>query len=117
MLVTKARKTADLSLGSMAAPAILRLQGRSWALWKRLAHGRREFGNPEAFFGEIHVSDTAWMTFTAPGADREDLRIRVGACGVCHSDSGTVEVLFPIESPRVPGHEVVGRIDALGSGV
>src|ERR1700752_3819880 len=45
------------------------------------------------------------------------VRIRVEACGVCHSDSGTVEALFPISWPRVPGHEVVGRIDALGSGV
>src|SRR5215470_14572208 len=45
------------------------------------------------------------------------VRIRVEACGVCHSDSGTVEGLFPIDWPRVPGHEVVGRIDALGSGV
>src|SRR5215469_4953812 len=45
------------------------------------------------------------------------IRIRVEACGVCHSDSGTVEGLFPIVWPRVPGHELVGRIDALGSGV
>src|SRR5215468_4557379 len=45
------------------------------------------------------------------------VRIRVEACGVCHSDSGTVEALFPINWPRVPGHEVVGRIDALGSNV
>jgi alcohol dehydrogenase, propanol-preferring len=45
------------------------------------------------------------------------VRIRVEACGVCHSDSGTVEGVFPISWPRVPGHEVVGRIDALGSGV
>ena len=45
------------------------------------------------------------------------VRIRVEACGVCHSDSGTVEGLFPIAWPRVPGHEAVGRIDALGSGV
>src|SRR5712692_7168656 len=44
-------------------------------------------------------------------------RIRVEACGVCHSDSATVDGLFPIEWPRVPGHEVVGRIDALGLGV
>src|SRR6266851_1283330 len=44
-------------------------------------------------------------------------RIRVEACGVCHSDSGTVDGLFPIEWPRVPGHEAVGRIDALGAGV
>ena len=45
------------------------------------------------------------------------VRIRVEACGVCHSDAGTVEGLFPIEWPRVPGHEVVGRIDAVGAGV
>jgi propanol-preferring alcohol dehydrogenase len=54
-------------------------------------------------------------TLQAPGPGK--VRIRVEACGVRHSDSGTVEALFPIEWPRVPGHEVVGRIDALGSGV
>jgi alcohol dehydrogenase, propanol-preferring len=50
-----------------------------------------------------------------PGPDQ--VRIRIQACGVCHSDSGTVEGLFPINFPRVPGHEAVGRIDALGSSV
>jgi alcohol dehydrogenase, propanol-preferring len=44
------------------------------------------------------------------------VRIRLEACGVCHSDSFTVEGAFPIEWPRVPGHEAVGRIDALGAG-
>src|SRR5499425_645223 len=46
-----------------------------------------------------------------------EVRIHVEACGVCHSDAGTVEGQFPIDWPRVPGHEAVGRIDALGSGV
>jgi D-arabinose 1-dehydrogenase-like Zn-dependent alcohol dehydrogenase len=42
----------------------------------------------------------------------------VQACGVCHSDSVTKEGLFPnIEYPRVPGHEVIGAVDALGAGV
>jgi propanol-preferring alcohol dehydrogenase len=50
-----------------------------------------------------------------PGPNQ--VRIRVEACGVCHSDAATVEGLFPIDWPRVPGHEVVGRIDALGPGV
>jgi D-arabinose 1-dehydrogenase-like Zn-dependent alcohol dehydrogenase len=46
------------------------------------------------------------------------VRIKVEACGVCHSDSFTVEGLFPgIEYPRIPGHEVIGTIDALGPGV
>ena len=54
-------------------------------------------------------------TLQAPGPGT--VRIRAEACGVCHSDSGTVEGLFPIDWPRVPGHEAVGRIDAVGSGV
>ena len=45
------------------------------------------------------------------------VRVRVEACGVCHSDSATVEGILPIEWPRVPGHEVVGRIDLVGEGV
>jgi propanol-preferring alcohol dehydrogenase len=45
------------------------------------------------------------------------VRIRVEACGVCHSDSATVEGILPIKWPRVPGHEVVGRIDLVGEGV
>ena len=47
----------------------------------------------------------------------EQVRIRVEACGVCHSDSATVEGAFPIAWPRVPGHEAVGTIDAVGVGV
>jgi len=46
------------------------------------------------------------------------VRIRVEACGVCHSDAATVEGgVLPIEYPRVPGHEAVGRIEVLGDGV
>ena len=51
-----------------------------------------------------------------PGAGQ--VRIRVLACGVCHSDSVTKDGLFPgIVYPRVPGHEVAGVIDELGAGV
>jgi propanol-preferring alcohol dehydrogenase len=46
-----------------------------------------------------------------------EVRIRIEACGVCHSDAGTVDGTFPIDWPRVPGHEAVGRIDALGAHV
>jgi propanol-preferring alcohol dehydrogenase len=46
------------------------------------------------------------------------VRLRVEACGVCHSDVLTVEGLFPgITYPRVPGHEVIGKIDAMGDAV
>ena len=51
-----------------------------------------------------------------PGAG--SVRIKVQACGICHSDSLTKEGTFPgIQFPRVPGHEVVGVIDAVGQGV
>jgi D-arabinose 1-dehydrogenase-like Zn-dependent alcohol dehydrogenase len=46
------------------------------------------------------------------------VRVAVDACGVCHSDVLTKLVAFPgMSLPRVPGHEVIGRIDALGPGV
>ena len=65
------------------------------------------------------VSPGKWELTSKPMVDPPfgHVRIRVEACGVCHSDSATVDGLFPIEWPRVPGHEVVGRIDALGSSV
>src|SRR6266542_3573300 len=51
-----------------------------------------------------------------PGAGQ--VRIRVEACGICHTDAATVMGIYPgLTLPRVPGHEVVGRIEALGSGV
>ena len=46
------------------------------------------------------------------------VRIRVEACGICHTDAATVMGAYPgLTLPRVPGHEVVGRIEALGNGV
>jgi len=46
------------------------------------------------------------------------VRIRVEACGICHTDAATISGAYPgLTLPRVPGHEVVGRIEALGSGV
>lgn len=46
------------------------------------------------------------------------VRIKVQACGICHSDSLVKEGLWPgLKYPRVPGHEVMGVVDALGEGV
>jgi D-arabinose 1-dehydrogenase-like Zn-dependent alcohol dehydrogenase len=51
-----------------------------------------------------------------PGAGQ--VRIKVQACGVCHSDVLTKEGIWPgIQYPRVPGHEVAGIVDELGAGV
>lgn len=51
-----------------------------------------------------------------PGA--QSVRVKVQACGICHSDSVTKEGLMPgIQYPRVPGHELIGVIDAVGPNV
>jgi D-arabinose 1-dehydrogenase-like Zn-dependent alcohol dehydrogenase len=54
--------------------------------------------------------------FPEPGA--RQVRIKVQACGICHSDSVTKEGLFPgIEYPRAPGHEIAGVIDIIGKDI
>src|SRR5438552_11365566 len=51
-----------------------------------------------------------------PGAGQ--VRVKVEACGICHSDMLVKEGLWPgLQYPRVPGHEIAGRIDAVGDGV
>jgi len=51
-----------------------------------------------------------------PGAGQ--VRVKVEACGICHSDALVKEGLWPgLQYPRVPGHEIAGRIDALGDNV
>jgi D-arabinose 1-dehydrogenase-like Zn-dependent alcohol dehydrogenase len=67
---------------------------------------------------------------TKPGGDFElvereipapkagEVRVRVEACGICHSDALVKEGLWPgLPYPRVPGHEIAGRIDAVGGDV
>src|SRR6476659_8018898 len=51
-----------------------------------------------------------------PGAGQ--VRVKVDACGICHSDTLVKDGIWPgLQYPRVPGHEVAGRIDALGDHV
>ena len=53
-----------------------------------------------------------------PKAGAGEVRIKVQACGVCHSDALTKEGSWPgIQYPRIPGHEVVGLVDEAGAGV
>jgi D-arabinose 1-dehydrogenase-like Zn-dependent alcohol dehydrogenase len=53
-----------------------------------------------------------------PSPGRGQVRIKVQACGVCHSDVLTKDGLWPgIEYPRIPGHEVAGIVDEVGEGV
>jgi len=53
-----------------------------------------------------------------PSPAREEVRIRVQACGVCHSDTVVVEGSMPgLTYPRIPGHEVIGIVEAAGEAV
>lgn len=48
----------------------------------------------------------------------QQVRLRVEACGICHSDVFTVAAAWPgLELPRIPGHEIAGTVDAIGEGV
>jgi 2-desacetyl-2-hydroxyethyl bacteriochlorophyllide A dehydrogenase len=67
---------------------------------------------PEAG-GEFQVVDRP-----VPDPGPTEVRVAVDACGVCHSDAFVKEGTFPgVTYPRVPGHEVVGRVDAVGERV
>src|ERR1700679_2412591 len=53
-----------------------------------------------------------------PQPGRGEVRVKVQACGVCHSDSIAKEGLFPsVRYPIIPGHEIAGVVDAVGEGV
>src|ERR1700687_191953 len=53
-----------------------------------------------------------------PEPGRNQVRVKVEACGICHSDVLVKEGHYPgIQYPRVPGHEIAGRIDAVGADV
>jgi D-arabinose 1-dehydrogenase-like Zn-dependent alcohol dehydrogenase len=53
-----------------------------------------------------------------PEPGRAQIRIKVEACGICHSDALVKEGRWPgIQYPRIPGHEIAGRIDAVGADV
>jgi D-arabinose 1-dehydrogenase-like Zn-dependent alcohol dehydrogenase len=53
-----------------------------------------------------------------PEPGRGQVRIKVEACGICHSDALVKEGYWPgIQYPRVPGHEIAGRVDAIGADV
>ena len=50
-----------------------------------------------------------------PEPGRGQVRVKVEACGICHSDALVKEGMWPgLQYPRVPGHEIAGRIDAVG---
>ena len=62
-------------------------------------------------------ADFELVEVDVPEPERDQVRVRVHACGVCHSDSLTVTGAMGNDFPRTPGHEVAGVVDAVGEGV
>src|SRR6476619_19185 len=55
---------------------------------------------------------------STPEPDHGQVRVKVEACGICHSDSLVKDGVWPgLQYPRVPGHEIAGRVDAVGDEV
>jgi oleate hydratase len=65
VLVTTGSQAADRSSGTMnMPPGAPANPGQSWALWRRLAQGRKDFGDPDKYFGAPRIADSRWVTFT-----------------------------------------------------
>ena len=85
--------------------------GRSWALWRRLAEGRADFGRPEAFFGEARTALSRWVTFTVTDSGGEFVSQMAALTGseagrgglLTLKDSGWVLSLSVFHQPEIIG--------------
>lgn len=58
------------------------------------------------------------IEMAAPAPGPKEIRVQVKACGICHTDLHTVEGELPLpKTPVIPGHQIVGVVDAVGAGV
>jgi oleate hydratase len=111
VLLTFGSQVADMSVGSMTEAPRVERAGRSWALWKRLAEGRPALGNPDAFFGERHISDSHWLGFTVTTTGTEFLDAMAALTGsetgrgglVSLVDSGWLLSLSIFHQPEIIG--------------
>jgi oleate hydratase len=111
VLLTFGSQVADMSVGSMTEAPRPQRAGRSWTLWKRLAQGHPEFGNPDAFFGAAHVSDSHWVSFTVTTTGTEFLELMSTLTGsetgrgglVSLIDSGWLLSLSIFHQPQIIG--------------
>jgi oleate hydratase len=69
VFVTAGSQVADMSTGDTNSAPQPHQMPKNWALWEKLAKGRNGFGNPAKFFGEEHVKDAKWLTFTVTTTD------------------------------------------------
>ncbi len=111
VLVTTGSQAADMSAGTMTKPPTPQGGGRSVALWRRLAQGRTDFGNPDVYFDPAKAADSRWVTFTVTTTGTEFVERLTeltgsapGAGGlVTLRDSGWVVSLTIFHNPEIIG--------------
>ena len=111
VLVTTGSQAADLSAGSMTEAPRPQSGGRSVALWRRLAEGRTDFGNPDVYFDPAKAADSRWVTFTVTTTGTEFLDQMTKLTGskpgtgglVTLRDSGWVLSVTIFHNPEVIG--------------
>ncbi|HWL83859.1 MAG TPA: oleate hydratase [Roseomonas sp.] len=111
VLVTLGSQVEDISVGSMTGAPQPRSAGQSSALWKRLAQGRTDFGNPDIFFGSGQVPSSRWVSFTVTTTGTEFIELvsaltssEPGTGGlVTLKDSGWLLSLTIFHQPEVIG--------------
>src|SRR4029077_11563294 len=93
VLLTFGSQAADMSAGSMIKAPQPQSAGRSWALWKRLAQGHPNFGNPDPFFGAVHVPASRGGTFTVTTTGTEFLDLMSAMTGSETGSGGLVSLI------------------------
>lgn len=63
--------------------------------------------------GRLDLVDDVQLDDPGPG----EVRVRVGSCGICHSDLSSIDGTFPVPTPIILGHEAAGVVEALGDGI
>ena len=111
MLLTTGSQAADASAGSMTQAPIPRSSERTWALWKRLAQGRTDFGNPDVFFGSSRITDSRWVIFTVTDTGSEFVNTMTARTG---SKSGRGGLVTLKDSPWVVSLSIFHQPEVLG---
>lgn len=111
VLVTTGSQAADLSAGSMTEAPSPRSSGRTWALWKRLAQGRMDFGNPDVFFGAPRIPDSRWVIFTVTDTGSEFVNKMTELTG---SEPGRGGLVTLKDSPWVVSLSIFHQPEVIG---
>jgi oleate hydratase len=111
VIVTTGSQAANMSTGSMTEAPKPPGGGRSVALWRRLAEGRPEFGNPDNYFAPAKAADSRWVTFTITTTGSNFTDQLTALTGSTPGSGGLVTLR---DSPWVPSLTIFHKPEILG---